>query len=88
MKRDNHAPDEDLEENAPFGGTCEEETVPFAELEDGIRYQLEELLADNINEFMIHKDYIPEGKELKASTNGSLKKPVTPFHKGHSRYCL
>ena len=59
MKRDNHAPDEDFEENAPFAGTCEEATVPFAELEDDIRYQLEELLADNINEFMIHKDYIP-----------------------------
>ncbi len=64
MKRDNHAPDEDFEENAPFAGTCEEATVPFAELEDDIRYQLEELLADNINEFMIHKVYIPEGKEL------------------------
>ena len=59
MKRGNHAPDEDMEEEVLFGGTCEEETVPFTELEDDIRYQLEELLADNINEFMIHKNYIP-----------------------------
>jgi RimJ/RimL family protein N-acetyltransferase len=79
MKRDNHAPDEDLEENAPFGGTCEEETVPFAELEDGIRYQLEELLADNINEFMIHKDYIPEGKELKSINEWVLKETRDTF---------
>ena len=43
----------------------ETEEIPFSELEEDIRYQLEELLADNINEFMIHKNYIPEGKELK-----------------------
>lgn len=44
--------------------SCETEEIPFSELEEDLRYQLEELLADNINEFMIHKDYIPEGKEL------------------------
>lgn len=43
----------------------ETEEIPFSELEEDIRYQLEKLLADNINEFMIHKNYIPEGKELK-----------------------
>ena len=79
MKRDNHAPDEDFEENAPFAGTCEEATVPFAELEDDIRYQLEELLADNINEFMIHKDYIPEGKELKNINEWVLKETRDTF---------
>lgn len=65
MKRGNQAPDEDMEDEVPFDGTCKDGTVPFAELEDDIRYQLEELLADNINEFMVHKNYIPEGKELK-----------------------
>lgn len=79
MKRDNRAPDEDLEEDAPFDGACEEETVPFAELEDDIRYQLEELLADNINEFMIHKDYIPEGKELKNINEWVLKETRDTF---------
>ena len=79
MKRGNHAPDEDMEEEVLFGGTCEEETVPFTELEDDIRYQLEELLADNINEFMIHKDYIPEGKELKDINEWVLKETRETF---------
>ena len=61
MKRGNQTPDEDMEEDdVLIEGIYEEETIPFAELEDDIRYQLEELLADNINEFMIHKNYIPE----------------------------
>ena len=59
-----------MEEEAPFDGTCEDETVPFAELEDDIRYQLEELLADNINEFMVHKNYIPEARSWRTLTNG------------------
>lgn len=79
MKRDNQTQDEDIEENAPFAGTCEEASVPFAELEDDIRYQLEELLADNINEFMIHKDYIPEGKELKNINEWVLKETRDTF---------
>lgn len=79
MKHGNHTPDEDMEEEAPFEGTCEEETVPFAELEYDIRYQLEELLADNINEFMIHKDYIPEGKELKNINEWALKETRDTF---------
>ena len=70
MKRGNHTPDEDMEEDdALIEGIYEEESIPFAELGDDIRYQLEELLADNINEFMIHKDYIPEGKVLKETRN-------------------
>ncbi|MCS2564913.1 hypothetical protein NXY46_28905 [Bacteroides ovatus] len=57
MKRGNQTPDEDMEEDdVLIEGIYEEETIPFAELEDDIRYQLEELLADNINEFMIHKE--------------------------------
>lgn len=77
MKRGSQAPDEDMED-APFDVTCEE-TVPFSELEDDIRYQLEELLADNINEFMIHKDYIPEGKELKDINEWVMKETLDTF---------
>lgn len=79
MKRGNDVPDEDMEEEAPFDGTCEDETVPFAELEDDIRYQMEKLLADNINEFMVHKNYIPEGKELKAINEWVIKETRDAF---------
>lgn len=79
MKRGNYTQDEDMEEDALFEDICEEETVPFADLEDDIRYQLEELLADNINEFMIHKDYIPEGKELKDINEWVLKETRDTF---------
>ena len=79
MKRGNDVPDEDMEEEAPFDGTCEDETVPFAELEDDIRYQMEKLLADNINEFMVHKNYIPEGKELKAINEWVIKETSDAF---------
>lgn len=78
MKRGNHIPDEYMVD-APFDVTCEDETVPFAELEDDIRYQMEELLADNINEFMIHKDYIPEGKELENINEWVMKETSDTF---------
>ena len=79
MKRGSQAPDEDMEEEAPSYVACEEDTVPFAELEDDIRYQMEELLADNINEFMIQKDYIPEGKELKDINEWVIKETRDTF---------
>ena len=54
MKRGNQTPDEYMEEDdVLIEGIYEEETIPFAELEDDIRYQLEELLADNINEWVL-----------------------------------
>ena len=79
MKRSNHTPDEDMEEDASIEGIYEVETIPFSDLEDDIRYQLEELLADNINEFMIHKDYIPEGKELENINEWVLKETRDTF---------
>lgn len=79
MKRGNYTQDEDMEEDALFEDICEEETIPFADLEEDIRYQLEELLADNINEFMIHKDYIPEGKELKSINEWVIKETRDTF---------
>lgn len=80
MKRGNHTPDEDMEEDDDLiESIYEEETIPFADLEDDIRYQMEELLADNINEFMIHKDYIPEGKELEDINEWVLKETSDTF---------
>lgn len=79
MKRGNPTLDESINEYDLIDEICEEEAVPFAELEDDIRYQLEELLADNINEFMIHKDYIPEGKELKNINEWVLKETRDTF---------
>lgn len=79
MKRGNYTQNEDMEEDALFEDICEEETIPFADLEEDIRYQLEELLADNINEFMIHKDYIPEGKELKSINEWVIKETRDTF---------
>ena len=80
MKRGNQTPDEYMEEDdVLIEGIYEEETIPFAELEDDIRYQLEELLADNINEFMIHKNYIPEGKELKDINEWVMKETRDTF---------
>lgn len=79
MKRGNHAADEDMAEDASADEIYEEETIPFADLEGDIRYQLEELLADNINEFMIHKDYIPESRELKDINEWVLKETRDTF---------
>ena len=80
MKRGNHTPDEDMEEEDDLTESIyEEENIPFADLEDDIRYQLEELLSDNINEFMVHKDYIPEGKELDNINEWVLKETRDTF---------
>lgn len=80
MKRGHHTQDADMEEDdEPAEGTYGEEPIPFTELEDDIRYQLEELLADNINEFMIHKGYIPEGKELESISEWVLKETRDTF---------
>lgn len=40
---------------------------------------MEELLEDNINEFMIHKDYIPEGKDLKEIKEWIIKEVHDAF---------
>ena len=79
MKRGNHAADEDMAKDASADEIYGEETIPFADLEGDIRYQLEELLADNINEFMIHKDYIPEGKELENINGWVIKETRDTF---------
>ena len=40
---------------------------------------VEDLLEDNINEFMIHKDYIPEGKALEDINEWVLKETCDTF---------
>ena len=79
MKRGNYETEEETEEDAPLDEIYEEEKIPFADLEDDIRYELEELLADNINEFMIHKDCIPEGKDLKEIKEWVIKEAHDAF---------
>ena len=79
MKRGNYETEEETEEDALPDEIYEEEKIPFADLEDDIRYELEELLADNINEFMIHKDYIPEGKDLKEIKEWVIKEAHDAF---------
>lgn len=65
MKRGNYAPEADDEEADELSGKIYEiEETPFSDLDEDNRIAVEELLEDNINEFMIHKDYIPEGKDL------------------------
>ena len=51
----------------------------YKDMEDDMRYELEELLADNINEFMIHKDCIPEGKDLKRIREWVIKEAHDAF---------
>ena len=79
MKRGNYEPEEETAEDVLPDEIDEKEKIPFADLEDDIRYELEELLADNINEFMIHKDYIPEGKDLKKINEWVIKEAHEAF---------
>lgn len=55
------------------------EPIPFAELERDMRYEIEDLLEANINEFMIRKDYIPEGKELQKINDWVFKETNDTF---------
>ena len=79
MKRGNYETEEETEDDVPLDEIYEEEKIPFADLEDDIRYELEELLADNINEFMIHNDCIPEGKDLKEIKEWVIKEAHDAF---------
>lgn len=55
------------------------EPIPFAGLERDMRHEIEELLEANINEFMIHKNYIPEGKELQKINDWVFKETNETF---------
>ena len=80
MKRGNYAPEADDEEADELSGKIYEiEETPFSDLDEDNRIAVEELLEDNINEFMIHKDYIPEGKELKDINEWVMKETRNTF---------
>lgn len=54
--------------------------TPFSELEVDTRTAIEELLEENINEYMIHEDYIPEGKDLQDIADWVLKETNDTFY--------
>lgn len=78
MKRGTHASEEDIDTDELMD-ELPIEPIPFAELERDMRYEIEELLEANINEFMIHKDYIPEGKELQKINDWVFKETNETF---------
>lgn len=80
MKRGNYAPEEEEEADDLFGNIYEIEETPFSDLDEDNRIAVEELLEDNINEFMIHKDYIPEGKDLQDMADWVLKETNDAFY--------
>ena len=81
MKRGNYAPEADDEEaDDLFDKIYEIEETPFSDLDEDNRIAVEELLEDNINEFMIHKDYIPEGKDLQDMADWVLKETNDAFY--------
>ena len=81
MKRGNYAPEADDEEADELSGKIYEiEETPFSDLDEDNRIAVEELLEDNINEFMIHKDYIPEGKDLQDIADWVLKETNAAFY--------
>ncbi|WP_368342834.1 GNAT family N-acetyltransferase [Phocaeicola vulgatus] len=81
MKRSNYAPEADDEEADDLSGKIYEiEETPFSDLDEDNRIAVEELLEDNINEFMIHKDYIPEGKDLQDMADWVLKETNDAFY--------
>ena len=58
MKRGVFVPEEDDEEADEWNNDIfQVAETPFSELEEDTRTAMEELLEDNINEYMIHKDY-------------------------------
>ena len=81
MKRGVCVP-EDVDEKSDEWGDDILQVVetPFSELEEDTRTAIEELLEDNINGYMIHKDYIPEGKDLRDIADWVLKETNDTFY--------
>ena len=81
MKRGVCVP-EDVDEKSDGWGDDILQVVetPFSELEEDTRTAIEELLEDNINGYMIHKDYIPEGKDLRDIADWVLKETNDTFY--------
>lgn len=57
----------------------ERDDVPFSELEDDIRYELEKLLEENIRDFVLQKGFIPEERHLQEIGEWVLKEAYDAF---------
>lgn len=69
----------DMDEDNDLPKSHDTEEIPFSELEDDIRYELEELLEANISEFMLQKDFIPEERHLQKITEWILEETQDTF---------
>lgn len=79
MKRGCPDINEEAEPDDFFMETAEAEEIPFSELEDDIRYGLEDLLEAEINDFMVRKDYIPEESHLEEITRHICEETYDTF---------
>lgn len=80
MKRGCLDVDENIEPDDALMEIYEAEKQPFSELEEDVRYALEELLEANINEFMLQKNFIPEERHLQEITKWILKEIHEAFY--------
>lgn len=81
MKRGVCVPEDDDEETDEWDDNIlQVAETPFSELEEDTRTAIEELLEDNINGYMVHKDYIPEGKDLQDIADWVLKETNDTFY--------
>jgi len=72
MKRGVCVPEDDDEETDEWDDNILQIVeTPFSDLDEDNRIAVEELLEENINGYMIHKDYIPEGKDLQDIADGT-----------------
>lgn len=62
-----------------FMESAKAEEIPFSELEDDIRYEVEDLLEAEINDFMVRKDYIPEESHLQEITRHIYEETYDTF---------
>ena len=80
MKRSVCVPEDDDEETDEWDDNIlQVAETPFSELEEDTRTAIEELLEDNINGYMVYKDYIPEGKDLQDIADWVLKETNDTF---------
>lgn len=79
MKRGCPDRNEEVEPDDFFMDTVEAKEIPFSELENDIRYELEDLLEAEINDFMVRKDYIPEECHLQEITRHIYEETYNTF---------
>ena len=79
MKRGYSDMDMEAEPDDCFMESAKAEEIPFSELEDDIRYEVEDLLEAEINDFMVRKDYIPEESHLQEITRHIYEETYDTF---------